>query len=219
MTKRVTGMLATSRSIDVHARGVEPGHHRPLEHPGRAARVTRGDDGVALAERGAVRHRETCRELGRDVDVRQPGDAVASEERPRSPRLPDDRRVDDGTGLDGLERVHLHARGEHAVLADEALVAEHDALLEPCMPTDVARPPHHRATEASTFADVRVVVDDDALEIDVAAHPHVGAEHGVLAEPSTGFDAAARTDDRGPDDLRVGMRPRRLRRAIPPPRS
>ena len=54
------------RDLEVHhvdARGVEPGHHRPLEHPGRAARVTRGDDGVALAQRGAVGHRDPRREL------------------------------------------------------------------------------------------------------------------------------------------------------------
>ena len=68
---------------------------------------------------------------------------------------------------------------------------------------------HDRPTtaprRARTFADVHVVVDDDALEVDVAAHPHVGAEHGVLAKPRAGFDAATRTDDRGPDDLCVGM--------------
>ena len=52
------------------------------------------------------------------------------------------------------------------------------------VPAEVARPPDDRAAQAGACADVRVVVHDDALEVDVGEHPHVGAEHGVLAEPA-----------------------------------
>ena len=48
VTNRVTGMRRDLEVDHVHAGRVEPGHHRPLEHAGRPARVTRGDDGVAL---------------------------------------------------------------------------------------------------------------------------------------------------------------------------
>ncbi len=46
-----------------------------------------------------------------------------------------------------------------AVLADEALVAEHDALLEAGAAADVARAPDDRAPQPRTLAEVGVVVD------------------------------------------------------------
>ena len=117
--------------LDVRTCQVEPGDHRALQCPGDPARVAaRGDHRSAL-QRGAVRHRDPDGDLGRDVDVRQATDAAPPEQRPRGAALPDDRRVDDGVGLDGLERVDLHAGVHDGVLPDEALVADDDALVEP----------------------------------------------------------------------------------------
>ena len=101
-----------------------------FERPRGAARVAARRDDRALLERGAVGHREPDRDLGRDVDVGEPAHAAAAEQRARAAALPHDRRVDDRAGLDGLERVDLHARVDDRVLADEALVADHDAFLD-----------------------------------------------------------------------------------------
>ena len=52
--------------------------------------------------------------------------------RPNRLRAPRDshtmRAVDDGAGLDRLERIDLDAGREQSIFADEAFVAEHDAL-------------------------------------------------------------------------------------------
>ena len=49
---------------------------------------------------------------------------------------------------------------EHGVLADEALVAEHDALLAADAAAEVARPADDRAAQPHALAEVGVVVDD-----------------------------------------------------------
>ena len=84
----------------------------------------------------------------------------------------------------------------HGVLADEALVAEHDALLAADAAAQVARPADDRAPQPHALAEVGVVVDHGALEVGVAAHPHVGAEHRVLADAGAGLDPAVVADDR-----------------------
>ena len=53
-------------------------------------------------------------------------------------------------GLDRLERVHLHAGAEHGVLADEALVAEHHALLAADAAAQVAGPADRSAPRSRT---------------------------------------------------------------------
>ena len=70
---------------DVGPRGVGAGHHRPLQHAGRPARVAGRDDGGVLLQRGGVGHRHAGGQLGGDVDVGQPGhpDRPNSEREPR----------------------------------------------------------------------------------------------------------------------------------------
>ena len=85
-------------------------------------------------------------------------------------------------GLDGLERVHLHAGVDDGVLADEALVADDDALLESGVAAEVGGPSERAAAQTRLAPDVHVVVADRALEEGVGLHDDVGAEHGVLAD-------------------------------------
>ncbi len=81
MTNRVTGTLATSRSITFTPAALSPAIIARFSM--RAERLESREVTTVspLRERGAVGHRETRRELGRDVDVGEPGDAVAPEER------------------------------------------------------------------------------------------------------------------------------------------
>ena len=48
-------------------------------------------------------------------------------------------------------------------------------------------------------------MDHDPLEVAVLSHPHVGAEHDVLAEPGPGLDAAVLGDDRRSLDPGIGV--------------
>src|SRR5690606_15832941 len=102
-------------------------------------------------------HGQLGGEVGGDVDVGEAADAVAPEQAPRPARLPDDRVVHDGAGLDRLERVDLHALGQQRVLADEAVVAEHDALFGPGAVAQVAVATHDRPPQADLGAQVGVV--------------------------------------------------------------
>ena len=135
----------------------------------------------------------------------RPGHAVAAEQAAGAAALPHDRGVDDRARLDGLEREDLHARAEHGVLADEALVAEDDALLAAHVGAEVAGPADGGPPEAHARAEVGVVVDDDPLEVGAGAHPDVVAEHRVLAEAGPGLDAARVADDRRAFDLGLGV--------------
>ena len=79
-------------------------------------------------ERGPEGDREPGRDLGGQVDVDEPRDAVAFEEPRGRARLPDQALVDLRAALDLLVRVDAHAGHEHALLADLHLVADRDAL-------------------------------------------------------------------------------------------
>ena len=116
--------------LDVHPGQVQPADDRALQRSGHAARVAARRDHRALLERRAVGHRQPGRDLGRDVDVGEPRDPAPAEQRARTAALPDDRRGDDRTGFDRLERVDLDAGVHDRAFADEALVAEHRTLLD-----------------------------------------------------------------------------------------
>ena len=165
----------------------------------RAARldVARGGDGRALARASLAQAMDRrMASSGDDVDVGQARHAGASEQAARPARLPDDRGVDDGAGLDGLERVDLHARLDDGLVAHEGLVAEDHALLAAHPLAQIAGAADDAAVEADAGADVAVVVDDGALEVGVVPDADVGAEHAVRADDGAGADAAVVADER-----------------------
>jgi hypothetical protein len=133
---------------------------------------------------------------------------VAAEQVSGSARLPHDRGVDDGVGLDRLERVHLHVLVDDGVLADEALVTEDDTLLAPRALAQIAAPTDDRAPEADAGVEVGVVVDDRPLEVGLGADHHVAPEDRVLPDVGAGLDLAVVTDHGGADDLgrRIDLR-------------
>src|SRR5207244_643360 len=92
-------------------------------------------------------------------------------------------------------RVDLDAGVDDGVLADEALVAQHDALLAPAPPPQVARPADDRAPQPHRRAQIGVVVDHAAMDIGVGPDPNVGAEHGGLPQMGPRFDPAIVADD------------------------
>ena len=92
--------------------------------------------------------------------------------------------------LDGLEGVDLDAGMHYGVLADETLVADHDAFFDPGTPAKLAAAANYAAAEANARPEVGVVVHDGALEISVGPHPDVTAENGVLAQRRAGLHTA-----------------------------
>ena len=104
--------------------------------------------------------------------------------------------------------------GEDRVLPDEALVAEHHALLAAHAAAEVAGAADGGAPQPHALAEVGVVVHDDPLEVGVGSHPDVGAEHRVGPEPHARLDAAVLADDGRAHERSHRGGPRR-----PPPRG
>src|SRR5439155_20582462 len=181
----------------------QAGDQGALEGARGAAGVAARRDGRALGERGAVRHREAYCELGRQVDVGQTAHAARTERRARPAALPDDRGVDDGIGFDALERIHLHAGAEDCAVADEALVADHDAFVDAGIAPQVSRPTDRAAAQPRAAPDIDVVVEDDSLEAGVGLHDDVGTEDGIRTELRARLDPAVVPDDDGAGDGHV----------------
>ena len=140
---------------DVDTRGVQPGDHRPLDHPAPGRRVAAGDDPGAAFQRRPERRREPGGGLGRQVDVDEAGDAVLAEQARGRARLPDQVLVDLRAGLDLLVRVDPDVRGDARLGADRDLVADGGALLDPDVVADVTGATDDGAFDQRAAADVR----------------------------------------------------------------
>ncbi len=92
--------------------------------------------------------------------------------------------------------------------ADEALVAEDDALLAANALPKVAAPSEDAPVDAHRRSEVAVVVDDRTLQDGVVADAHVAPEGAVAPEVGLGADDAVVADDgRAVDhDARVDLR-------------
>ena len=90
------------------------------------------------------------------------------------------------------------------MLADEAVVAEDDALLAAGPLAKVGRPTDHAAPKTDAIAQVGVVVDDGTRDERFVADDHVGAKHAVLVQLRTGLDAAVVTEHHWAVDDGVG---------------
>ena len=123
--KRVTGMEATSRSDTLMPAALSPAIIARFSI--RAERLESRLVTTVVSFFSVVPKAMASRAANSGVmsTLASPTHPGAREEAAGALGLPDDRRVDDRAGLDGLERVHLHAGADHGVLADEALVAEH----------------------------------------------------------------------------------------------
>ena len=194
---------------------VEAGHHRPLQHPRRAARVARGDDGGALAEARAVGHaRPSIASSGVMSTLASPPTPSRPNSDDAPSALPDDRRVDDRAVLDRLERVDLHVRAERGVRPDVHLVAEHDALVGADVGADVRRPARRRCRGAGAATPRRRCrAGRTRSRSTLASTRPLRAEHGVLAEAAAGLDRAVRARSRPARRSGRRVRSRRPRRA------
>jgi hypothetical protein len=94
---------------------------------------------------------------------------------------------------------------DDGVLADEAVIAEHRSLLEPCSAPDPPRVADDAAAQLGAGADEDVVVQDAALHPGVRADPDAGAEDGVGADHGTGCHPARRADQRRSPHGRGGV--------------
>ena len=113
--------------------------HRALDHPTGGRRVAARDDAAASLERRAERSGEPDRDLGREIDVDDAGDALAAEQVPRGRGLPDHALVHRCAGLDLLVGKDTHARHDDGLWPDDHAVAERNTVVDARMRADVAR--------------------------------------------------------------------------------
>ncbi len=145
------------------------------------------------------------RRLRRQVDVHEARDRVTAEEPRGEPRLPDQVPIDEGAGLDLLERVDADARHDDALLADRAAVADRDALVQTGVRPDVAGLPDDGALHERAAAEVGRGVDDGARRARVLAQRHARREDGVRPDRRLRRDAAVVPDERRAlDGLEIG---------------
>ncbi|MEZ5099456.1 MAG: hypothetical protein R3C15_06555 [Thermoleophilia bacterium] len=185
---------------DADAGRGDPGEQRALDEPAGAGRGAARDDPRAALERRAERHPDPDRDLGRQVDVDEPGDALLAEDGRRRAGLPDQVPVDLRAGLDLLERVDPNAREDGALLAEDALVPDRGALLDAHVRADVARLPDDGALDRGAAADRRRRVDDRPHDRRPVADRHAAREHRVRADRGGRGDRAVVADERGAGD-------------------
>src|SRR4029078_2675205 len=98
---------------------------------------------------------EPHRGLGREVDVDEPGRAVAPEGALRRALLPHDALVDLRPGLDLLARIDPDDRGGARLGPDRHLVADPDALVDADVVPDVAGAADDRTLDDGAPPEVR----------------------------------------------------------------
>ena len=191
--------------VDVHASRVAADHDGPLQDSGGSAGVARTGDGRTLLQGRGPGHREPDGKFGADIHIGQASDTVTSEQRAGSPRLPHDRGVDDGPGLDRLERVDLHPGTDLGVGAHEALVAEDYALFAADSLAQIRAAAEHTALDPYPGTEVGVVVYHGALDDGVVANADVTPQRAVRPQAGPGTDHAVVADDGRADHLDTGV--------------
>ncbi len=179
---------------DVDRAGLQRRDHRPLECPRTTRVVTRDGDGRTLLQGRRVRPGQPDGQLRGDLDVEDAGDAAHPEQVLLPAGLPDHRGVDDRSGLDGLERVDPDVGPDDRLLADQALVPDHRAVLDPRGPHHIGVLADDAAPQIALRPDVDVVVHDRLVEEGAAFDHDVAAEHGVLADLDARLDLGVVTD-------------------------
>jgi hypothetical protein len=169
---------------DVHARRVQAGDERALDHPVRRRALAARHDTRAALQRGAERGPEAQRDLGRQVDVDEADDSVLREHARRAARLPDEALVDLRAVVDLLVRVDADARVDDGLVADRHLVADRDALVDARMRPDVGVAPDDRAFDHCASADVARRVEDRPRNAAALSQRGRCAEHRVRADRS-----------------------------------
>src|SRR5579862_4720773 len=97
----------------------------PLEHPGAARRVARSHNLAALRKTRTKGRSEPCREVRRDLDVAQAGDAKLAKELAAPLVSPNERHRDGRSALDDLVGPNLHSRTNRRRDVDQTPVANH----------------------------------------------------------------------------------------------
>ena len=185
---------------DVNARRGQPGDDRALDHPARVRGVTARDDAVAAAQCGAERSGEPHRRLRRQVDVDEPGRAVATEGRACGSRLPDDVLVDLGARLDLLERVDPYPGIDARLGADRDLVADRDTLVDADVVAEIAAAAEDRSLDDGAPTEVGAYVDHAPAHACALSHDHALREHRVRPDRGAVGDPAVRADECRPFD-------------------
>ena len=182
---------------DVDARGDDPGEDAPLEEPAGRGRRPAGGHAAAAVERRSEGDPDAKSGLGRQVDVDEAGDRIATEQAGRKSRFPDEVAVDERAGLDLLERVDPDSRHDHRLVADRAVVADGRALVHARMRADVAGASDHGALDESRAADVGRGVDDRARRARVVPERDAVGEDRIRAHGGSSVHPAVVADERG----------------------
>src|SRR5215469_5216669 len=133
---------------------------------------------------------------------------MRTEQRALAARLPDHAGVHDRAGLDGLERVDLHAGRHVAVRLDHALVPDDRALLDPGLAHHVGVLADHATAERGAAAYVHVVMHDGPVQERAFLDDDVAADDGELPQLRPGLDLGVVADAERPRQhrLRIDLR-------------
>src|SRR5688500_14778647 len=156
----------------------DPRHERALEHAARAMLVAVHRDGRTGRQGRGVRSAEAGAELRCEVDVHEPGDAEAAEQRSATLRAPDEARAHDRAALDLLVRPDLHLTADARVLVDDAVVADDAALPERHARFQRALTAVDRPVQLRPLADVAVAPHDRTVDDRADIDGDVIAQHG-----------------------------------------
>ncbi len=179
----------------------QAGQHCPLDHARGGMGISARDHARAFGQHRAEGGAQPRSHIRSDVDVDQPRHAVATEDGGDSARLPDQVGADRRSGLDCLERVDLHARAEHGLLADRTLVADRHAVVQHRMGAHIHPPSQDGTLDARAATDVIARVEHAAGDHRPLLDDHVVAQKRVRPHPRPGFDLAVIADVGGSFDL------------------
>jgi hypothetical protein len=112
---------------------------------------------------------------------------------------------DDRAGLDGLCRIHLHARLDQCPRTDGDLIPENSGFFERRSAVEGCAAAYDAARDACVGTDACPFHDDPVRDHGIVADDRVGSENGRRAYPRPGPDVAVVPDEKRTLETRAGV--------------
>ena len=192
--------------VDVHPGREESADDGPVDETRGPVRVPAGADERVLPERGAEGGPQLDGELGRDLDVAQPRDAVGPKERARPPVAPDQAGREDGPVLHQLLGPDLDVGLDHRPFADAAAIADQGPLEQPGARLDLAAASHHVLGQGRARTDSDLVPEHGVGDNRPVLH-HAVVPDDAVGDARVGLHPGILPDQDGPPKARGEIHP------------